>query len=156
MSVDVKPVAVAEVSEQLKQLLTLAAVAGESKAFVWTSFVKEGYHCFPEAGVLPEFKTGDEYDVSHLANKHMHYFHFKVYISVNHDNRDIEFIQLRRWLISLYDDNTLELNNKSCEMIARDLCLAIDTRWPGASIIVDVSEENISGAMVTYQRPMFS
>jgi 4-alpha-glucanotransferase len=119
------------------------------KTFVHVSFTKEGYHQFPGA-LAPEFKTGDVYDVSHLATRHFHYFYFKVWVEVKHDNRDIEFIQLRRWLESLYDSKALELNDKSCEMIAEDLYNFIKTRYTNSEIRIDVSEDNINGAYVEF------
>jgi hypothetical protein len=80
----------------------------------------------------------------------MHYFYFKVWVEVQHDNRDIEFIQLRRWLESLYSSNTLELNNKSCEMLADELYQTVSARYPGDEIRIDISEDNINGAYVEY------
>ena len=47
---------------------------------------------YPAAASDPKLKTGDEYDVSFLGTPHRHIFHFKVYIEVFHDDRDIEFI----------------------------------------------------------------
>ena len=120
------------------------------KQFVYTQFTREGYHCFPEAGVDPTFATGDKFDVSHLASRHMHYFYFKVWVEVNHSNRDIEFIQLRRWLESLYDTGQLELNNASCEMISDALYEQIASKYPNVDVRIDVSEENINGAYTEY------
>lgn len=118
----------------------------KKKTFVYVSIQKEGYHCFPEAATNPQFATYDEYDVSHLANKHFHYFFIKVWVEVTHNNRQIEFIQLRRWLNSLYNESTLELNNKSCEMIIDDLYKVISEKYPNVDIKIDVSEDNINGA----------
>jgi hypothetical protein len=121
------------------------------KSFIYVTFQKEGYHCFPEAATNPAFATGNEYDVSHLAHKHMHYFFFKVWVEVNHNNRDIEFIQFRRWLESLYSSNALELNNKSCEMICEDLYAQISNRYPNQEVRIDVSEDNINGAYLEFK-----
>lgn len=118
--------------------------------FVYTTFAKEGYHCFPAAGSDPQFATGDDMDVSHLANKHFHYFYFKVWVEVNHMDRDIEFIQLRRWLENLYSEKTLQLNYKSCEMLANDLYEKLHTKYPHSEIRIDISEENINGAYIEY------
>lgn len=121
------------------------------KTFIYVPFVKEGYHCFPEAGTDVQYATNDEYDVSHLQYKHMHYFYFKVWIEVTHNNRQIEFIQFRRWLESLYDSKTLSLNNMSCEMIADQLYDTISQKFPNVEIRIDISEDNINGAYVEYQ-----
>lgn len=121
------------------------------QTFVYTQFVKEGYHLFPEAASDPRYKTGDKMDVSHLGARHFHYFYFKVWVGVNHSNRDIEFIQLRRWLESLYAGEALEIDHRSCEMLADELLEVIKDKYPGVPIRIDVSEDNINGALVEYQ-----
>ncbi len=120
------------------------------KQFVYVTFQKEGYHCFPEAATNVQYATGDVYDVSHLAFRHMHYFYFKVWIEVFADNRDIEFIQFRRWLEGLYGNNTLSLNAKSCEMISDDLYNIISNRYPGREVRIDIAEDNINGSYSEY------
>ena len=121
------------------------------KSFIYVTFQKEGYHCFPEAATNSLYSTGDAYDVSHLANRHMHYFFFKVWIEVTHNNRDIEFIQFRRWLESLYSTNALELNNLSCEMICENLYKEIAAKYPNHEVRIEVSEDNINGAYVEFK-----
>jgi hypothetical protein len=93
--------------------------------------------------------TGDEYDVSFLGTPHRHIFHFNVAIQVFHNDRDLEFIQVKRWLENLYR-GTLELNHKSCEMIADDLYLAISNRYPDRDIHITVSEDGENGATIYY------
>ena len=116
------------------------------KIFVYTQFQKEGYHCFPEADTDTRYKTDDWLDVSHLGSRHMHYFFFKVWVEVSHTNRDIEFIQLRRWLEALYDNKAIELNNQSCEMMCDGLYKRLKDKYPDSEIRIDVSEDNITGA----------
>lgn len=109
-------------------------------------------HRFPRADKDPQFQTGDKYDVSHLASYHMHYFQFKVWIEVTHNDRDIEFIQLRRWLESLYSEGTLQADDKSCEMLADDLISAITNQYGVMrKVIVDVAEDGINGAVVEHE-----
>lgn len=122
----------------------------KKKTFIFVPFTKEGYHYFPGADKNPLYATGDKYDVSHLGLRHFHYFYFKVYIEVTHENREIEFIQFRRWLESLYDSKTLELDYKSCEMIADDLAQAIWNKYPNRDLKIEVSEDNINGCFVEY------
>lgn len=122
-----------------------------TKSFIYASIIKEGYHCYPEAATDPTLATGDEYDVSHLATKHMHYFYIKVWVQVTHANRDIEFIQFRRWMENLYNQGVLELDNKSCEMIAEDLHKQIIEKWPLREVRIDVSEDNINGAYLIFE-----
>jgi len=117
---------------------------------IFVQFQKEGIHCYPAAATDPALATGDAYDVSFLASPHRHMFHFKVTIQVFHNDRDIEFIQFKRWLENLYAGGTLELNYKSCEMISDDLYEQIAARYPERNIVISVSEDDENGAMIVY------
>lgn len=119
---------------------------------VWVTFEKEGLHKYPIALDDPKLATGDEYDVSFLGYIHRHIFKFRVWIEVFHDDRDIEFIQFKRWCQSLYNDGTLELDFKSCEMISDDLYLQIQERYPGRSVWIEVSEDGENGAVTQYSK----
>ena len=119
---------------------------------IWVTFRKEGIHCYPAAGTDPNLCTAGEYDVSFLANPHRHIFHFRVSIDVWHNDRDIEFIQFKRWLESLYNgsNSVLELDWKSCEMIADELYTHIADRYPDRSVTIEVSEDGENGCSITY------
>ena len=121
------------------------------KTFVYCTFQKAAYHYFPGADKDPQYATGDEYDVSHLSLKHHHYFNFKVWVQVTHDNRQIEFIQLRRWIENLYSKGTLELDHQSCEMLSDALYEKLTEKYPGMEIRIDVSEEGINGSYTEYK-----
>lgn len=117
---------------------------------IFVRFQKEGIHKYPAAATDPALATGDEYDVSFLATPHRHIFHFEVSIEVFHNDRDIEFIQFKRWLENQYSQGILELNYKSCEMISDDLYDVIATRYPDRSVAIQVSEDNENGAHIVY------
>ena len=119
-------------------------------SMIWVKFQKEGIHCYPAAATDPALATGDEYDVSFLASPHRHIFHFDIAIQVFQDDRDIEFIQFKRWLEKCYSDGTLELNHKSCEMIARELNDIIVARYPGRKTSIEVSEDGENGATLMF------
>ena len=121
-----------------------------AKKRIWVTFQKEGVHCYPAAATDPSLATGDEYDVSFLASPHRHIFHFRVAIDVFHDDRDIEFIQFKRWLINLYVNNTLQLDYKSCEMISDDLYTQIAAKYPKRNVWIDVSEDGENGSSAEY------
>jgi len=125
---------------------------------IWVTFQKEGIHCYPAAATDPQLATGDEYDVSFLANPHRHIFHFRVAIDVFHNDRDIEFIQFKRWLENLYKDAILALDYKSCEMMADDLYIQIAHRYPNRCVIIEVSEDGENGCSISYNltRPTHS
>jgi len=117
---------------------------------IWVTFQKEGMHKYPAALTDPNLATGDEYDVSFLGYPHRHIFHFKVWIGVTHDDRDIEFIQFKRWLQNLYADATLSLDFKSCEMMSQDLYDSISQKYPGREIWIEVSEDGENGSFIKY------
>ena len=117
---------------------------------IWVTFQKEGMHKYPAALTDPALATGDEYDVSFLGYPHRHIFHFKVWIGVTHDDRDIEFIQFKRWLLNLYKDATLSLDYKSCEMMSGDLYDAISTKYPDREVWIEVSEDGENGSFIKY------
>ena len=128
----------------------------KAKRKIWVTFQKEGIHCYPAAATDPKLNTAGEYDVSFLANPHRHIFHFRVWIDVFHNDRDIEFIQFKRWLKNLYSNNgivsnpVLELNYKSCEMIADDLYIQIAQRYPERAVTIEVSEDGENGCTIDY------
>ena len=119
---------------------------------IWVTFQKEGIHCYPAAVTDPQLATGDMYDVSFLGHPHRHIFHFRISIDVFHNDRDIEFIQFKRWLESLYAgfQSVLQLDYKSCEMIADDVYVQIASKYPGRNVIISVSEDNENGCTITY------
>ena len=117
---------------------------------IWVTFQKEGIHKYPAALTDPNLATGDEYDVSFLGYPHRHTFHFKVWISVTHDDRDIEFIQFKRWLEKLYAEGTLQLDYKSCEMMSGDLYDSISNKYPGREVWIEVSEDGENGSFIKY------
>ena len=117
---------------------------------IWVTFRKEGVHCYPAAATDPNLATGDEYDVAFLANKHRHIFHFRVWIGVTHNDRDIEFIQFKRWLENLYKDNILNLNFMSCEMMSDELYSAISEKYPSREVWIEVSEDGENGSLIKY------
>ena len=125
---------------------------------IWITFRREGIHRYPAAAIDPKLATGDEYDVSFLANPHRHIFHFRIGIDVFHNDRDIEFIQFKRWLENLYNQGTLQLDYKSCEMISDDLYIQIADRYPGRAVWIEVSEDGENGCLIRYEinRPNLS
>ena len=130
---------------------TRSRIMQQAKRQIWVTFQKEGIHCYPAAASDPALATGDEYDVSFLASPHRHIFHFQVWIDVVHNDRDIEFIQFKRWLENLYRDDTLQLDHKSCEMISDDLYLQIAQKYPDRAVWIEVSEDGENGALVKYE-----
>lgn len=119
---------------------------------IWITFRKEGIHKYPAALTDPKLATGDKYDVSFLGHPHRHIFHFRVWIGVHHNDRDIEFIQFKRWLEDLYngDQAVLQLDYKSCEMMSDDLYDIISKKYPDREVWIEVSEDGENGSFIKY------
>lgn len=118
------------------------------KRWIEVTFQREGIHKYPAALEDPNLA-----DVSFLGYPHRHMFHFRVRIAVTHNDRDIEFIQFKRWLEALYsgEQNCLSLDYKSCEMIAEGLMNTINARYPGRAMMVQVFEDGENGAILEWQ-----
>ena len=144
--------------QQQRETVTRIVDAAERK--IWVTFRKEGIHCYPAAATDPRLNTAGEYDVAFLASPHRHIFHFRVSIDVFHNDRDIEFIQFKRWLEALYSgsNTVLALDWKSCEMIADDLYIQIANRYPERAVWIEVSEDGENGCLIKYEisRPNLS
>ena len=115
---------------------------------IWVTWQREGIHKYPAAATDPNLA-----DVAFLASPHRHIFHFRVWINVFHNDRDVEFIQFKRWCESLYnsDSSVLSLDYKSCEMMADDLYIQIADRYPGRVVHIEVSEDGENGALIKYE-----
>ena len=125
-------------------------ISNNAKRMIWVTFQKEGIHKYPGADTDPKLATGDEYDVSFLGYPHRHIFHFTVAIQVTHNDRDIEFIQFKRWLENSFKSGVMQLDHKSCEMICDDLYEFIASRYPNRDIEITVSEDGENGATIYY------
>lgn len=117
---------------------------------IWITFTKEGMHKYPGADTDPKLATGGWDDVSFLGYPHRHTFYFKVWIEVFHNDRDIEFIQFKRWLERLYSEDVVQLDYKSCEMIADDLAATIQEKYPNRWVKISVAEDNENGCEIDY------
>ena len=130
---------------------TVTRIMDAAERKIWVTLRKEGIHRYPAAATDPMLCTAGEYDVSFLANAHRHIFHFKIWIDVFHNDRDIEFIQFKRWIDSLYSKDILQLDFKSCEMIADDLYIQVAGRYPGRAVWIEVAEDGENGCLIKYE-----
>lgn len=109
---------------------------------IFVTFEVLGIHCYPEA---PE-------DVAYLRHPHRHIFKYKVGIEVEHDNRAVEFHQFKKWCLGWYGENNNN-NNKSCEMLARELATKIHHQYNPVKIEIEVWEDGECGArLVQFRR----
>ena len=109
---------------------------------IFVTFQKEGLHKWPDATEHP--------GVEFLANEHRHMFHFRVDLQVFHDDREVEFILFKRELEGLYTEGALQLNYKSCEMMADELGEYIEKNYPGRHFSIEVSEDGENGCLVEF------
>ena len=131
-----------------EQRATVDRVMEHAQRQIWITWQKEGIHKYPAALTDPALA-----DVQFLGYPHRHIFHFRVWIDVFHNDRDLEFIQFKRWCESLYSGNgaVLSLDHKSCEMMADDLYIQIASRYPGRVVHIEVSEDGENGALIRYE-----
>lgn len=103
-----------------------------SYSVVFCQFVFEGFHRWPDAP--PEH--------GYLGSLHRHMFHFRVELPVCHDDRDIEFIELKRRVMAYVHQIAPLALNWSCEAWAR----AVLEEFSASR--VEVSEDGENGAVV--------
>ena len=113
--------------------------------WIWITFQKAGIHCYPEAQTAPDLA-----DVSFLGSPHRHLFKWRVAIEVEHNNRDIEFLQFQKWIEGLYSAGFLKLDHKSCEMIAEELGTEIQLRYPNRRLKIEISEDGENGCTLEF------
>jgi len=109
--------------------------------YIWVTNQKELFHKYPNA---PD-------EVAFLRNEHRHIFHFKTYIEVTHNDRDIEFILFKRFIQTFLEDvHANDLNHKSCEMLSDEIYNYINKKYPNRNIIIEVSEDKENGSYKEY------
>lgn len=91
-------------------------------------------------------------EVEFLQNPHRHEFHVTVQVEQRHDDRDVEYIDLKRSLqnwVDHYVPKDKDLGQMSCEMIAKDVLNQL-SEWygQGRDYRVEVTEDGENGALV--------
>lgn len=116
------------------------------KTIIGVKLSVEGMHYYSDASE----KHG--LPMKFLEFPHRHMFHIEVRVSVKHDNRDKEFILLKREVIEYlhskyYQEelNALDFHKMSCEMIAKDLMFVFHADS------VKVSEDDENYALVSLE-----
>lgn len=102
--------------------------------YIVVKFEFEGYHKWSECDIP---------DVSFLKYKHRHIFHVTVQKKVNHNERDIEIIMLKREMINYIGKQPVDLGDSSCETIAEmlinkfnlDSCVVLEDGENGAHLV---------------------
>jgi len=98
------------------------------------------FHCWHDA---PK-----EYE--YLKSRHRHEFHVTVKIRVEHDDRDVEFIEAKDMLNEILHENYANTNmDFSCEMICKELHADL-TFMKFNVVYVRVMEDGENGAEVYF------
>jgi len=106
---------------------------------VWAKikFEVEGFHSWEDAF--------DE--VGFLSYTHRHMFLFVVWVEQMHNNRDVEYITLKRQLEKLYK-SPVDFGGASCEMIAVNLLEWLKGMFGDRKLKVEVYEDGENGCLV--------
>jgi len=108
---------------------------------IFVRWQKEGIHAYPNAPKEVEF----------LKYPHRHMFFFEVEMEVFHDDREVEFILLKRELEDLFKLK-VHMNHKSCEMLCDTVADYVRGQYPNRWLKVEVSEDNENGARAIYNK----
>lgn len=117
----------------------------DSFVIIKTSF--EGLHCWKN--IPPEHPS------QFLKNPHRHVFNFELYFQVKHDDRDVEFFDMKskvdkvlnNWFCKLPDELLPDMGSISCEMLAGKLLRHFENDDCHS---VRVFEDNENGAVVFF------
>lgn len=121
----------------------------EKTTFIWVTLQKEGWHRWPDAPNTVPF----------LRQPHRHMFHFRISISIEGNDREIEFIQCKwdieymlqkiwsQWNLGSAD---VACSTLSCEMIAGKLYEMIAHNYQGRDVVIEVSEDGENGCRIFY------
>ena len=93
--------------------------------------------------------------MSHLRERHRHVFEVTVWAKQTHDNRDLEYIMLKRdlerWAEEDLGDGSepIELGEMSCEMVAKELIQYLRDEYDEVRAYkAEVLEDGENGALV--------
>ncbi len=111
---------------------------------IFLRFTHEALHSYPQASGPTEY----------LKYPHRHLFHFEIQMEVFHDNREVEFLQLRNQVKDFIKDTYgYNFYSNSCEMVARNvLNFLISNYGDDRNYRIIVSEDNENGAILEKHR----
>lgn len=104
----------------------------------------EGLHCWPDA---PD-------EVKFLSHTHRHMFHVVLRIPVNHNDRELEFVMVKRELEKFINDRyswpdaPMALGRMSCEDVAISIATWARVKYGRTGIEVGVFEDGENGCWV--------
>lgn len=105
---------------------------------VWAKHSSAGFHSWPSATPHREY----------LAASHRHQFVTTVWLTVEHNDREVEFHDLLDAIGRVMYDGR-DFGARSCEAIASMVLEEVVRWWPGRDCEVEVSEDGECGALVS-------
>lgn len=115
-----------------------------TEAILHVRFTEPGFHCWPDA---PDRR-------GYLRDRHRHLFHVQVSMAVAHDDREVEFHDVRDEAVRLFKalGRDGDMGAMSCEAMARKIGAAL--AWSYARAVeVSVWEDGEFGATVRTAAP---
>jgi len=114
----------------------------KNRTFIWCTLEVEGVHFWP----IPN-------EEKYLQNLHRHLFKIRVSVEVKNDNREIEFIALKRWILTKiraqYGYGLVDWRDMSCEQIAKWILMNVSSYYGhDRHYVVDVSEDGENGSEI--------
>jgi hypothetical protein len=111
------------------------------KMFIIVKTRFEGWHVWPDAPIEVDF----------LKCVHRHIFYVEAKIPVSHDDRQLEFFMVKRFIdefiYSKYPEG--KLKSKSCEMLAEEILNTLQSNYElRKGVAVGVYEDGENGAIV--------
>ena len=85
--------------------------------------------------------------VNFLGYLHRHMFLFVVWVEQKHDDREVEYVLLKRRLEELYK-SPVNFGGASCEMIASNLLKQLKGMFGDRKLKVEVYEDGENGCLV--------
>ena len=112
-----------------------------TKTYIIVRTQFEGCHFWKDAPLEVDF----------LRAPHRHIFHVEVRLPVTHNDRDLEFFMVKRFLQDAIDKlyPSFELKGKSCEMMCEDILKAVQDKFGfKKDVSVSVFEDAENGSVV--------
>lgn len=110
--------------------------------YIVVKFQKEGIHFFKNVVNRPELKC-----VDYLQYPHRHIFYFEAKIEVFHDDRDLEIITVKNYLLSQLQH---DFKGDSCETLCQKIYALIIKQYGNRKVIVQCLEDNENGAYIEF------
>lgn len=111
----------------------------QSTATITVRWQFEGFHRWPDAPVQRAY----------LRDRHRHVFHCEATVDVLHDEREIEFHDMRDICVAYCTKMAPVWEVASCETIARDLAMHLVRTFDRVPVTVAVFEDGENGSTVT-------